>query len=45
MEENVMAYRFAEKRQTVQEEMAYIVYMIVGSYFIVNDINNFTLNL
>ena len=28
-----MAYRFVEKRKTVQEEMAYIVYMIVGSYF------------
>lgn len=28
-----MAYKFVEKRRTVQEEMAYIVYMIVGSYF------------
>lgn len=28
-----MAYKFVEKRKTVQEEMAYIVYMIVGSYF------------
>ena len=28
-----MAYPFVEKRKTTQEEMAYIVYMIVGSYF------------
>lgn len=28
-----MAYKFVEKRKTVQEEMAYVVYMIVGSYF------------
>lgn len=28
-----MVYKFVEKRKTVQEEMAYIVYMIVGSYF------------
>lgn len=28
-----MAYKFVEKRKTVQEEMAYIAYMIVGSYF------------
>ena len=28
-----MAYRFAEKRNTIQEEMAFIVYMIIGSYF------------
>ena len=28
-----MAYNFVEKRKTTQEEMAYIVYMIIGSYF------------
>ena len=28
-----MVYKFVEKHKTVQEEMAYIVYMIVGSYF------------
>ena len=28
-----MAFKFAEKRKTIQEEIAYIVYMIVGSYF------------
>ena len=26
-------YRFTEKRKTIQEAMAYVVYMIVGSYF------------
>lgn len=33
MEVDTMAYKFVEKRKTVQEEMAYIVYMIVDSYF------------
>lgn len=28
-----MAYKFVEKRKTTQEEMAYIVYMMVSSYF------------
>lgn len=28
-----MVYKFVEKRNTLQEEMAYIVYMAVGSYF------------
>lgn len=28
-----MAYKFVEKQKTAQEEIAYIVYMIVGSYF------------
>ncbi len=28
-----MAYKFVEKRKTTQEEMVYIVYMILGSYF------------
>lgn len=28
-----MVYKFVEKRKTAQEEMTYIVYMIVGSYF------------
>lgn len=28
-----MAYKFIEKKKATQEEMAYIVYMIVGSYF------------
>ena len=28
-----MAYRFTEKRKTVQEAMAYVAYIIVGSYF------------
>lgn len=28
-----MAYKYVEKRKTVREEMVYIVYMIVGSYF------------
>lgn len=28
-----MAYKFVEKKNVAQEEMAYIIYMIVGSYF------------
>ena len=28
-----MAYQFVEKHKATQEEMAYIAYMIVGSYF------------
>lgn len=28
-----MAYKFTGKKKATQEEMAYIVYMIVGSYF------------
>lgn len=28
-----MAYKFVEKKKMTQEEVAYIVYMIVGSYF------------
>lgn len=28
-----MAFMYTEKKKTVQEEMAYIAYMIIGSYF------------
>ena len=28
-----MAYKYSEKRQTRQEETAFIAYMIIGSYF------------
>lgn len=28
-----MAYKFVEKRKTTQEEIAYIAYMIIASYF------------
>ena len=33
MDVATMVYKFVEKRNTLQEEMAYIVYMAVGSYF------------
>ena len=28
-----MAYKFTEKRNNIQEQTTYVLYMIVGSYF------------